>query len=321
MGGATIQLLKGERLHLSHGPIDVVLKARGERAGVEAAYRAAAARFPSILPELCAELPSLRRPVGEAGAEPASAVGRRMAAAVAPFAGVFVTPMAAVAGAVADELLAVMRGAADLSAAWVNDGGDIAVWCAPGERLEIGLAGWDGGGGGEGALPAHQLDWAGATESDNPAALPARITIRSGSGIGGVATSGVRGRSFSLGIADAVTVLAPGAAAADAAATIVANAVDADHTGIVRQPACALDPDSDLRDLPVTVSVPRLPPATVDQALRRGLARAGALRGAGLILDAVLSLQGRHLVLGNAFRLVPPPAREGRTLATAGAAP
>ena len=155
----------------------------------------------------------------------------------------------------------------------------------------------------------------------SPPALPARITIRAADGIGGIATSGARGRSFSLGIADAVTVVAASAAAADAAAAIVANAVDAHHPGIVRQPACVLDPDSDLRDLQVTVSVPRLPAGLVDEALRRGLARAAALRRAGLIIDAALSLQGRHLVLGGAFRLVPPPAREGRTLATAGAAP
>jgi hypothetical protein len=320
MEGATIQVLKGGRLHLSHGPIDVVLAARGARGEVEAACRAAAARFPAILPELCAELGSLRGPVGNAGPQPASAVGRRMAAAVAPFAGVFITPMAAVAGAVADELLGVMRGAADLSAAWVNDGGDIAVWCAPGELLEIGLAGWDGGEGGE-PLPAHQSGWHEAVEPEHPAALPAHVRVGSGDGIGGIATSGARGRSFSLGIADAVTVLAASAAAADAAATMIANAVDTDHPGIARQPACTLDPDSDLRGLPVTVAVPRLPAMAVGQALARGLALAADLRRAGLILDAALSLQGRQLVLGDGFRLAPPPSRSGRDIAIAGAAP
>ncbi len=83
--------------------------------------------------------------------------------------------------------------------------------------------------------------------------LFATATIRAEDGIGGIATSGWRGRSFSLGIADAVTVLAETAAAADAAATIIANAVDLPgHPGIVRQPASSLQPDSDLRDLPVT---------------------------------------------------------------------
>ena len=67
----------------------------------------------------------------------------------------------------------------------------------------------------------------------------------------GIATSGWRGRSFSLGIADAVTVLADRAAAADAAATIIANAVDLPgHPAIVRVPACELAPDSDLGRAP-----------------------------------------------------------------------
>ena len=63
----------------------------------------------------------------------------------------------------------------------------------------------------------------------------------------GIATSGRHGRSFSLGIADAVTVLARTAAQADAAATIIANAVDLPgHPAILRCPAHDLQPDSDL---------------------------------------------------------------------------
>jgi ApbE superfamily uncharacterized protein (UPF0280 family) len=71
-----------------------------------------------------------------------------------------------------------------------------------------------------------------------------------------VATSGWRckgkgGRSFSFGIADAVTVLAGSAAAADAAATVIANAVDLPgHGAITRRPASAIDPDSDLATVP-----------------------------------------------------------------------
>jgi ApbE superfamily uncharacterized protein (UPF0280 family) len=100
------QGLTGGRLHLSHGPIDVVLKAFGAAKDVARAHAAAARRFATILPELCAELGELRAPVGVA--RPGSRVGRRMMEACRPFAEVFVTPMAAVAGAVADELLAEM---------------------------------------------------------------------------------------------------------------------------------------------------------------------------------------------------------------------
>jgi ApbE superfamily uncharacterized protein (UPF0280 family) len=266
-----VRELSGGRLHLSHGPIDVVLRGWGEPAAVAAAYRAAAARFGAILPELCRELPRLRSQIGT-GEPPQSPVGRRMAAACRPFADVFITPMAAVAGSVADELMAVMLGAARLHRAYVNDGGDIAVYCAPGAALDIGVA----GGFGPGPLPR----------------LNGAVRIRHGDGIGGMATSGARGRSFSLGVADSVTVLAADAATADAAATLIANAVDIDHPAVQRRPASALDPDSDLSDRLVTVSVGRLPRAAVLAALEAGRRRAADYRARGLIVDAVLMLQG-----------------------------
>jgi ApbE superfamily uncharacterized protein (UPF0280 family) len=276
--GAQVRELTGGRLHLSHGPIDVILRAYGAPDAVEAAYLATAARFADILPELCRELPRLRAEI-DSGSLPESSVGRRMADACRPFADVFVTPMAAVAGAVADELMAVMRGAAELERAYVNDGGDIAVYCAPGATLGIGVA----GGFGRGPVPG----------------LNGRVSIRHSDGIGGIATSGARGRSLSLGIADSVTVLAADAAAADAAATLIANAVDIDNAGIVRRPASALDPDSDLGSRLVTVSVGELPRSAVLAALDSGRQRAADYLARGLIVDAVLMLQGEVVSLNN----------------------
>jgi ApbE superfamily uncharacterized protein (UPF0280 family) len=272
-----VRELSGGRLHLSHGPIDVVLRAWGEPEAVAAAYRAAAGRFGDILPELCRELPRLKASIGME-VSPESPVGRRMAAACRPFADVFVTPMAAVAGSVADELMAVMLGAAALERAYVNDGGDIAVHCAPGTALDIGVA----GGFGRGPLPR----------------LNGRVRIRHGDGVGGIATSGARGRSFSLGIAESVTVLATDAATADAAATLIANAVDIEHPAIVRRPASALDPDSDLGDRLVTVSVGALPRGSVLEALEAGRRRAADHLARGLIVDAALMLQGEAATAG-----------------------
>lgn len=276
-----MQVLEGERLHLSHGPIDIVLKAWGERDAPQAAYAAAWARFPRILPELCGELAELRKPMAEAP-RVASPAGLRMHAACLPFAGMFVTPMAAVAGAVADELLAEMCRAAPLTRAFVNDGGDIAVHVVPGARLAIGVAG----------------DF-----RDRPVPhVNGQITLTGGDGIGGIATSGAQGRSFSLGIADAVTTLAANAAAADVAATLIANAVNIEgaHPLIVRKRACDLDPDSDLGALPVTVSVGRLAPDEVSGAIAAGEARAGEFLARGQIRGAALMLQGHAGVVGMA---------------------
>jgi ApbE superfamily uncharacterized protein (UPF0280 family) len=254
------------RLHLQHGPIDLIVEAFGARDEVEAAYRQAIDRFGDILPTLVRELPILRRPVGEAYPLLQGPVARRMGEAVWPHRAVFITPMAAVAGAVADEMLQAMLAGRTLDKAYVNDGGDIAIHLTPGHELRAGIF---------------------AAALDGVARLTYEQPVR------GIATSGRGGRSFSLGIADSATVLAATAAAADAAATLIANAVNADHPAIERQPACELDPDSDLGDLPVTVAVGPLPDAVVAEALDRGAAEAQRLRLCGMIEAAALSLRGQ----------------------------
>jgi ApbE superfamily uncharacterized protein (UPF0280 family) len=273
-----IQWLSGDRLHLQHGPMDVVLRAWGERAALDHAYDAVAGRFQTLLGELVGELSELRRPMEETP-QVNGAVARRMLEACAPFAGVFLTPMAAVAGAVADELLAAMTAAAPLARAFVNDGGDIAVHLEPGASLDIGIAGDMSCG----AIPIAS----------------GRIRIASGDGIGGVATSGWGGRSFSLGIADSVTVLARNAANADAAATLIANAVDIESPAVRRSPARALDPDSDLGARLVTTHVGPLTVAEIKAALDKGCRLAEEYRARGLIVAAALTLQGETLTMGD----------------------
>ena len=267
------------RLHLQDGPIDLIIEAFGTPQDVRAAYAAAVARFATILDELCAELPALR--AGSDVARPCpldSTVARRMWHAVAPFAAdSFITPMAAVAGAVAEEILAAMTMAApNLARAYVNDGGDIALHLAAGETFN-----------------AAMID-----RPDRPSQI-GTATVCAIDGINGIATSGWRGRSFSRGIADAVTVLAASAPAADAAATIIANAIDLpDHPGIVRVAANELQPDNDLGARPVTRDVPPLPASEIDEALARGVEAAEACLARNLIVAASLHLQGVTRRLG-----------------------
>jgi uncharacterized protein len=270
-------LVDGRRLHLQDGPIDLVVEAYGAAEEVTSAYGAAAKRFHGLLDELCRELHELRSPVRPGSCFLAGPVARRMRDAVLPFAGgVFITPMAAVAGAVAEEILRTMRGAARLSKAYVNNGGDIALYLGRGESFVAGL-----------------ID-----RPDSPS-LFGTATIRAEDGIGGIATSGWRGRSFSLGIADAVTVLAGTAAAADAAATIIANAVDLPgHPAITRQPASSLQPDSDLGDLPVTCAVAPLSSTEIEMALDAGARRARELVKSGQIAAAAMHLQGMTRTAG-----------------------
>ena len=265
------RLPDGRRLHLHDGPIDVILEAFGELGEVERAYRASATRFTSILGELCSELTFLRDPAHLDGKLPSGPVARRMLNAVLPFCHeTFITPMAAVAGAVAEELLDEMTSAAILTKAYVNDGGDIALHLTPGERFVIGMV----------ELP-HKPSVFGTT------------TISADDPIRGIATSGWRGRSFSLGIADSATVLASHAALADAAATLIANAVDLPgHPAIYRVPACDLAADSDLGSRLVTQEVGRLTRSEIHQALNSGIAAAASFQRMGLIHSAALTLQG-----------------------------
>jgi uncharacterized protein len=269
------------RLHLHDGPMDLIVEAFGETSATEEAYAAAWGRFATILDELCAELPLLRADPGVAQA-PRGAVARRMAAAVAPFrARRFLTPMAAVAGAVAEEVLQAMTTGRKLARAYVNNGGDIALHLSPGETFSIGMV----------------------DRPDRPI-LSARATVGAADRVRGVATSGWRGRSFSLGAADAVTVLAASATLADAAATLIANAVDIPgHPAIRRTPACDLDPQSDLGERRVTVAVGPLTADEIDCALAFGAAEAELWRELGLIEAAALRLGERtHLVAAPASR-------------------
>jgi ApbE superfamily uncharacterized protein (UPF0280 family) len=271
-------LPNGKRLHLQDGPIDLIIEAKGSERDVRAAYQAAARRFTGLLDELCNELVELRKAADPARSALNGVIARRMYAAIAPFAAEqFITPMAAVAGSVAEEILGAMLNVARLDRAYVNNGGDIALHLTGGEQFTIGLMDRPDR---HGVMQSIRID------ADDPAR--------------GIATSGRHGRSFSLGIADAVTVLAQTAAQADAAATIIANAVDLPgHPAIVRLPANELQPDSDLGARLVTRDVGKLRDEEIDQALRAGVSRAQQLLAAGLIEGAALRLLGETAVVGS----------------------
>jgi len=257
----------GRRLHLHHGPIDLIIEAWGRNK--QAAYEQATARFKNLLQELVDELPVLRSPM-----EPdrifKGPIARRMQDAISPYQEVFVTPMAAVAGAVADEVLTVMKEGNALDKAYVNNGGDSAFHVSGSQKIEATIA----------------------------ASTAGKIVIDSGDPFRGVATSGWSGRSYSLGIADNVSVVAKNAAAADVAATLISNAVDIPgHKAIDRATAISLMPDSDLGEKLVTTDVGELSPLEIDGALINGAELADGLRQRDLIGGALLVLkdQVRHV--------------------------
>ncbi|MET0509786.1 MAG: UPF0280 family protein [Burkholderiaceae bacterium] len=321
MIGPQRAVLGERRWRFVHGPIDVVLQADGEPDACAAAFDDAWQVFGAILPALVRDLPLLRRPlptalaairaagagrgatsaplqteataateetdakaateVTDATAAASSATGRAMIAACAPLAirfGVYLTPMAAVAGAVADTLIRPFA-RPGITRAAANNGGDIALWLAPGACFEVGIV------------------------ADVVSGTPAgRFAIAGDDPVRGIATSGWRGRSLSLGIADSATVLAIDGARADAAATLVANAVtlDADDRRVLRAPASSVRDDSDLGDLPVTVGVAGLDAQSIDRALASGLACARRLQEDSFIVAAAIALAGQWRILAPA---------------------
>ncbi len=267
------------RLHLQHGPIDLVIEAEGPGTEVALAYDQARAAFETVLCDLVAELPLLRQATGEC---PQGTIARRMYAATAPFRPEFITPMAAVAGSVADHVLAHLTQGRDLARACVNNGGDIALMLNEG---------------------AFRVGICEDPQSGKPGGV---ITLSPEHAIRGIATSGWRGRSHSLGIADAVTVLASSAASADAAATMIANKVDLPGSPLIaRSRASDLAPDSDLGDRLVTTAVGALSRDEIERALVRGERAAADYHSRGLVTASYIGLASEKKIVDRQAILAP----------------
>jgi uncharacterized protein len=267
----------GKRLHLHCGPIDLVVEADGEVEEIDLAMRQATRDFRPVLTGLVAELTMLRTPVTPGRKSLHGPIASAMEDAALAFADHDVTPMIAVAGAVAQYITKGIVARRNLDRLYVNNGGDISLYLNQGHNFDIGIV--------------NRID---APEIS----MKARVSAEDD--VGGIATSGWRGRSFSLGVADAVTVLASTAAMADAAATLIANEIDpGDCSRIERRPACELDPDSDLGERLVTTNVAALSDTQIDVALARGQALARQFQADGHIVAASLSLQDDVRLVGD----------------------
>lgn len=202
------------------------------------------------------------------------------------------TPLAAVAGAVADQVAdaAVALGADKVV---VNNGGDVALRLGPGQRLSVGLR------------PP-------SADDGEPAPLLGRLRLNASDGVGGVATSGWQGRSLSSGVADLATAWAASAALADAAATVLGNAARAEGAA-QSAPASEIDPECGLGEQAITTKVERLNQAQRAQALQGALSRSQALNSRDLIVGCVVLVQKDALLLDRGrtldWQAAPPTGR------------
>ena len=179
------------------------------------------------------------------------------------------TPLAAVAGTASDVVADFIFGKGGTKII-VDNGGDIAIRLREGDVARVGVK----------------------TEIDakQPAYL---ISINSAMRIGGVATSGLGGRSFTKGIASAATVLSESASFSDAAATVIGNFTNVEDSNIARSLAEEIYPDTDLVGEWITTKVGELSQEKIEEALNRGLSKAYSICQKRLIHGALVALQGK----------------------------
>lgn len=276
------------RVLVDHGPVTMTIEAFLGSDPLTGAAEAGARMVPVLLDQLAEYLPLARMAVGSLNPARDSRcpdVLRRMIQSVRRLGEADFSPMAAVAGTFSD-LVKEAVAAAGSDRAVVNNGGDIALQLpSGGAPFRVGII--------------SDLAEGKVTHA---------INITPGSGIGGVATSGLGGRSLTKGVASAVTAVAENGSLADAAATAIANAANCLHPAVDRCPAEELDQLTDIRGHLVTRSVGPLPPSAVEEALAGGLERALQLHREGMIKGAVIFVRGRAAVWpGN---LVEPLSRD-----------
>ena len=248
------------RLFLRHGPINIVLEAIG--IDKDLAYQNVKEYFETILEQLVLDMDLLKKEV-VFNRKFNNKISQSMQDATEKYSPTFITPMAAVAGSIADNILRVLINDTNLEKAYVNNGGDVSFYLNKNQIMKSSLA----------AIPN----------------MIAEIKYKDKSR--GIATSGWRGKSFSRGIADSVTVLADNAAMADAAATMIGNAVDIyNHPKIKKQPANEMYEDSDLKNLLITVEVGLLTKVEIKEALKNGYQTALQYINKDLINTALIQL-------------------------------
>ncbi|MHB8074277.1 UPF0280 family protein [Desulfosporosinus fructosivorans] len=272
-----INVLAEDRVFLNYGPVQMLLMARAHGLAMTEQLQEAAEYVIKILSDL-AEVQKQAKDVLTLDEPDLSAYPlplRLMVEAVLEAGDRTLTPMAAVAGTFADLVgdWLVEKGA---SKVMINNGGDIAIRLLGNEKTKLGL-----------------------TSSIESSGYSHILNLSAEDGIGGVATSGLGGRSFTKGIASAVTVVAKTARVADACATLIANHCFTEDPGISRLPAELLDPNTDIPSHLVTVKVGDLSPQTKVKALENGLYKAIELKSQGRIHGAVLFLDDLVVMIPN----------------------
>ncbi|MGD9078220.1 MAG: hypothetical protein PVG96_02715 [Desulfobacterales bacterium] len=278
----SITLLDEETVLAECGPMRLAIRAwQDSRPQIALCRQAAGASF-AYLEAVAKEKTVLSDIEGNIRSLPENALAQQMIESVRAIGDIDLTPMAAVAGTIADAV-ADWLFARGSTKAIVDNGGDIAIRLAAGETATVGIR--------------PQIN---CLDISHIALLDDR------SSSWGVTTSGRGGRSFTRGIASAVTVIAENASIADAAATAIANACFVEDSSIVQIPAEQMDPRTDLKGVNVTAEVGALSPDKKIQAVKMALSKADALCRLGLIVGAFIALEDVFVITESVRELIAP---------------
>ena len=209
------------------------------------------------------------------------AVVKKMVFASRKFEDPTVTPLIAVAGAGADEVADFIFNTGRANKVVVNNGGDIAIRLKDDGVVRVGI----------------KTDLTDQTVTHV-------LTVTATGAIGGVATSGFGGRSFTRGIANAAVAIAEDATSADVAATLIGNAADVESPTVIKVLAKELFRETDIPDLWVTKSVGHLEKFQIEEALDRGMQKAETLQEKGLILGAFLAIRDQYRISNSVMPLI-----------------
>lgn len=192
-----------------------------------------------------------------------------------------VTPLIAVAGAGADEVADFVLSTGQANKIVVNNGGDIAIRLKDDESARVGIK---------------------TDLTDRAVTHVMAVTVSSK--IGGVATSGFGGRSFTRGVANAAVAIANDATSADVAATLVGNATDVESPSVRKVLAKELYEGTDIPNLSVTKAIGRLEKWEVEEALNRGMQKAETFQERGLIRGVFLVVKDQHRISNSIMPLI-----------------
>jgi len=266
-------LIEDDKLFIENGPTNIIAEAfSSEKIEI---YNLICEYSSKFLKDLSLEIRTLKKPTSHKN-EFVSEIANTMFNSTKLFLPNFITPMASVAGSISELLLLKVLEEFEVKKMYINNGGDISLYITKDEKFNFSV-------GGETSFVVEYADT---------------------DGLGGIATSGWKGRSFSMGIADSVTVIAEKASIADAAATIICNHIDLKNSKKIKKTiANNLYEDTDLNNKLITVSVENLTETEIRQAISMGKIISEYYISKKFIKAVIINLQDNILILGHKFNI------------------